>query len=80
MKGQRSLLYVAVALLVVAGILFAVQWGRQSEKPYATSPQDIQQEIQRIQNDPHMPEPAKRAAIQQLQMRSGTYGAPSRTQ
>jgi hypothetical protein len=77
MKGQKNLLYVAVALLMVAGILFAAQWGRNREKPYATSPQDIQQEIERIKNNPNMPEQAKSIAIQQLQMRSGNYGSPS---
>lgn len=76
---QRTLAIIAVVLIVVALLIFFWQYRRSQPEMVQITPQDIQKEIERIQNDPQMPPQAKQAAIEQLRARTGIpqQGPPS---
>ncbi len=66
MDNNKKVL-VAVVLLILAALIFAFQYQRTKEPPpKRVTTEDIKAEIERIQNNPHMPPQAKAIAINQL--------------
>lgn len=82
MNKQTKLAIAAVALLVLAGAIFIVNFKNSSSANFKEPPTkaDIEKQIADIQNNTHMPEQAKAAAIGQIRARSQGFGAPVRQQ
>ncbi len=70
-KQMMMLAFAIVAIVLAVFIVFSTY--RSTQPQFETvGPNDIEREIQRIQNDPNMPEQAKRTAIEVLRSRYGT--------
>ncbi|MFQ3611149.1 MAG: hypothetical protein SNJ72_06580 [Fimbriimonadales bacterium] len=70
-KKQLILLAIAVLALALAGLLFYRGYQTTQPQMEAIGREDVEQEIQRIQNDPNMPPQAKQAAIDAIRSRTG---------
>ena len=71
MNRDKNLIVVAVVLLVIAGALFVNHFVKnQNQLAVPPSKADIEKQIAEIQNNPHMPDVAKAAAIGQINSRA----------
>ena len=78
MQRNTFIVILSVIVIVLAAALVFLQVRGQKQAQRASSPQEIERQIQEVMNNPKIPEHAKQQIIYQLRMRQGAgkYMAP----
>ena len=78
MQRNTFIVILSVVVIVLAAALIFLQVRGQKQAQRASSPQEIERQIQEVMNNPKIPEHAKQQIIRQLRMRQGAgkYMAP----
>jgi flagellar basal body-associated protein FliL len=78
MQRNTFIVILSVVVIVLAAALIFLQVRGQKQAQRASSPQEIERQIQEVMNNPQIPEHAKQQIIYQLRMRQGAgkYMAP----
>lgn len=77
MSRENKLAIVAIVLILAAAVIFFFTYRSTQPQFVQPNPNALQQEIERIQNDPNMPPQAKQAAINELRARMGASPSQS---
>lgn len=71
MSRENKLAIVAIGLILAAAVIIFLTYRSTQPQFVQPNPNALQQEIERIQNDPNIPPQAKQAAINELRARMG---------